>query len=113
MGEMPQNCNALVRIDKHVHFCKHNCKWGFVSQGRPRTGEQRPASKVTKKKRIKNPKTICFTIEEEHYEFIKKQALMLSSQNGSIVQPNDIIREALQKAFPCPQLFDLFGTRKK
>lgn len=113
MGEMPADCNALIRLDKKIHFCKHNCKWGYVRQGRPRVTSEKPAMKATKKRRIKNPKTLCMTIEKEHYEYIRKQAQARSNESGQIVQPNDIIREALEKAFPCPELFDLFGSRKK
>jgi hypothetical protein len=113
MGEMPANCNALIRLDKNIHYCKHNCKWGYVRQGRPRVTSEKSPSKITKKKRIKNPKTLCMTIEKEHYEFIRKQAQLRSNEAGEIIQANDIIREALQKAFPCPELFDLFGGRRK
>lgn len=113
MGEMPENSNALIRLDSKIHFCKHNCKWGFVRQGRPRVGDERPAGKVTKKKRIKNPKTLCITLEQRHYDYIQKQALLASTQSGGIVQPNDLIRDALIKAYPCPELYDLFGGHKK
>lgn len=113
MGEMPPNCNALIRIDKKVHYCKHNCKWGFAAQGRPRVSEERPPKKVTTRKRIKNPKTICVNLEQKHYEYIQKMAIMQTTQTGAIVQANDLIREALVKAYPCPELYDLFGGHKK
>lgn len=113
MGEMPEGANALIRIDKTLHYCKHNCKWGFVSQGRPRVANPRPPGKVTKKKRIKKPKTLCITLEQEHYDYIHKMALVKTQQDGELVHPNDLIREALVKAFPCPEIYDLFGNRKK
>lgn len=112
MGEMPADCNALVRLDPKIHFCKHNCKWGYVRQGRPRASDEKTSSKITKKSRIKNPKTLCITIEQGHYDYIKKQALMRSQETGQIVQPNDLIREGLQRQFPCPKLYDLFGNAK-
>lgn len=113
MGEMPTDCNALIRLDPKIHYCKHNCKWGFVRQGRPRVGKEKPAGKVTKKKRLKDPHTLCMTIEKKHYEYIARMALLQSQESGKIIHPNDIIRDALVKAFPCPELYDLFGARKK
>lgn len=113
MGEMPENCNGLARIDKKIHYCKLNCQWAYVHQGRPRVGEERPVKKVTKKKRIKNPHTLCMTIEKKHYDYITKMALAQSHQAGTIIHANDLIRDALVKAFPCPELYDLFGGKLK
>ena len=113
MGTMPAECNALVRLDKDLDYCKVNCQWGFVRQGRPRSGVKKPEGKITKRKRIKNPKTLCVTLEQKHYDYIVKQALLKSAETGEIVQPNELIREALVKAFPSPELYDLFGGKKK
>lgn len=113
MGKMPDNCNGLVRLDPNLDFIKINCKWAYVAQGRPRTGVEKTKKNPNRRRRIKNPKTLCINIEQEHYDYIKKMAQMRSQETGEIVQPNDLIREGLQKQFPCPQLFDLFGGRKK
>lgn len=108
---MPDNCNALLRLDKTKDFCKVNCKWGSVPIGRPRAGTEKRQGK-SKRIRIKNPHTICISIERAHFDYIKSQAIKRSQETGEIVQPNDLIREGLQRAFPCPKLFDMFGGVK-
>lgn len=112
MGEMPTDCNALVRLDKKLEFCKINCKWGFVRQGRPRASEKPKSRSLTKKKRVKNPHTLCMTIEKKHYDYIRKMALIQSQQEGKILHANDLIRDALIRAFPVPEIYDLFGDKK-
>lgn len=112
MGPMPEGCNALVRLDPKIHYCKHNCKWGFARRGRPRSDKEKPITKKTKKNRIKEPKVVCVTLEKDHVEFIKQQALALSRETGQFVETNDLIREALQKAFPAPKQFDMFGNKR-
>ena len=107
---MPTNCNALIRIDKSLDFCKLNCKWGYVNQGRPRSDAVK--SPRAKRGKLENPLTICISIEQLHYDFIKSQALKMSQEKGYIVQVNDLIREALSKQFPTPKLFDMFGSEK-
>lgn len=113
MGKMPDDCNSIVRIDPKLDFCKFNCKWAKVAQGRPRTGEIKKPKKESRRRRIKNPKTICLNIEQVHYDYIQKMAKMRYQQEGVYVETNDLIREALQKQFPCPELYDLFGKVKK
>ena len=112
MGQMPNDCNALTRLDKTLDFCKINCRWGFVTQGRPRGSEVKKPRKMNRKNRIKKPKTICITLEQAHYDYIHSQAMQMTHQAGKIIQANDLIREGLQKQFPCPELFDMFGVSK-
>ena len=112
MGEMPADCNAIVRIDPKLDFCKINCKWAKVSQGRPRNSQIKPEKKESRRRRIKNPKTICLNIEQSHYDYIKRMALSQYQQTGFYVEVNDLIRDALKKAYPCPELYDLFGKEK-
>ena len=51
-------------------------------------------------------------MNREHYHFIKKQALAKSSATGDLVTANDLMRDALEKAFPAPKQFDMFGGKK-
>ena len=108
---MPQNCNGLSLIDDDKDFCKLNCAWARKSAGRPALPEKK---KYQKKKRsmIQNPKSICLVLEKDHLDFIKNQALQLSVQEGHLIEPNELIRDALQRAFPTPKQFDMFGARK-
>ncbi|PWU06771.1 MAG: hypothetical protein C5B43_01275 [Verrucomicrobia bacterium] len=70
--------------------------------------------KIDKKKRtiFKNKKTICLSLEKDHLDFIKSQALQRSLQQGCLIEANQLIREALQNAFPAPKQFDMFGARR-
>jgi transcriptional regulator of met regulon len=61
---------------------------------------------------IKNPKTICLTLELEHLDLIKEQAMFRSIQEGRVIEANQLMREALIKAFPMPQQMDMLGEVK-
>lgn len=112
MGMMPENCNGLELIDSHYPFCKFNCRWIFKTAGRKEL--EKKSAKVNRSAyRIKNPKRICLVLDSDHYDFIIRQAIAKSSREGIIISPNEIIREALQKAFPAPKQFDMFGDSKK
>lgn len=110
MGPMPFQCNALIRIDKSIDYCKINCKWGYMNQGRPRS--ESTINTKLKRGKISNPKTLCITIEKDHYEFINSQALKMSQEKGKIISVNDLIRESLARQFPAPKIFDMFGCKK-
>ena len=111
MGPMPEDCTGLALIDETKEFCKWNCQWVKKSIGRP-------VSKVPKERRrkrtgvMKNPKTVCLVIEKDHLDFIKAQAMHRSVEVGHVIEANELIREALAKAFPCPKQFDMFGARR-
>lgn len=106
---MPQNADGLVLRDKGKGYQKLNCEWGKVARG-PAPGK---AGERGKRKCIEKPIKICFSLNEDHYAYIKKQALMKSSEQGEIVTPQEMIREALIKAFPCPGYYDMFGGKTK
>ncbi len=98
-------------IDEEKDFSKWNCKWIKKLRGRavnPKTEEK----KVKKKVSISNRKTICLSLEADHLDFIKSQALQMSVSQGVYIEPNTLIREALQRAFPTPKQFDMFGGRR-
>lgn len=110
MGEMPSDCNGLQLIDFTLPFCKLNCKWIF------KTGGRKPLEKKIEKVNrrasgIKNPKNICLVLDGDHLEYIRRQAIAKSQQEGVLIEPNQLIREALQKAFPVPKQFDMFGGK--
>lgn len=108
---MPEECNGLSLIDEEIEFCKLNCKWSKKAQGRRKIDRQADAKKNTRSK-IKQPQSICLVMEKDHLDFIKNQALQRSVQEGHLIEANELIREALQKAFPAPKHFDMFGARK-
>jgi hypothetical protein len=112
MGKMPDNCNGLELIDDTKEFCKFNCRWSQKRSGRyakPDTIRKKPLGPNAK---IKNPKSICLVLEKDHLDFIKKQALQRSVNEGVSIEANQMIREALQRAFPAPKQFDMFGNAK-
>lgn len=95
-------------LDRSKGYQKHNCKWGKVTRG-PIPGSQRTG----KPESLVKPVRLCFSINKDHFEFIKKQALAKSTDQGSIITVQQVIREALVKAFPCPSTHDMFGDIKK
>lgn len=99
---MPPECNSLTRLDDTKDFNKFNCRWGHKNPGRPIKNI---------KKHLKN-KYISLSINLELYEFIKKQSIYKSVELGKVIQPNELIREALQVAFPTPKQYDMFGCKK-
>jgi hypothetical protein len=111
MGNMPDLCNGISMIDPKLKvFCKQNCKWDRKKSGRTPHPKIKDMKK-TKKAKIKNPKAICLVLEADHIDYIRKQALQKSIQEGFFIEPCQLIREALQKAFPCPTQFDMFGDK--
>ena len=111
MGNMPEDCNGISQIDEDLEFCKMNCKWSRKAQGRPKIDRKAPRPK-SKRNTIKHPQSICLVMEKDHLDFIKNQELQRSVQEGHLIEANELIREALQKAFPAPKQFDMFGARK-
>jgi hypothetical protein len=108
MGPIPQNCNGLELIDKTKEFSKFNCRWVKKICGRKQ--KKLPSARIPHKtKCIKNPRTLCLVLEKDHLQFIKDQAMHKSLELGHCVEANELIREALKKAFPCPSQVDMFG----
>ncbi len=112
MGPIPDNCNSLVRIDNSLDFFKSNCKWSNESSGRKKIKTEEKNQEAYKKQKLKNPKHIGLVLEKDHLEFIQKQALQRSIQMGRIIQTNELIRDALEVAFPAPKQYDMFGLKK-
>jgi len=109
MGPIPELCNGLELIDKRKDFSKFNCKWARKKCGRPAENK----SKLPKKRigKMMNPKTICLAIEKDLLDYIKSQALQKSLSERYFIEPNDLIRDALIKAFPYPKQVDMFGCK--
>lgn len=107
---MPANCNGLKLIDETKDFDKWNCKWVKRSTGRPKV--EKKVLKKQPRHKFHNPRSICLVMEKDLLDFIKNQALQKSIQEGKMIEPNAMIREALQKAFPVPKQLDMFSLQK-
>lgn len=107
-------CNGIALIDETKPFCKLNCKWVFKRKGRKkldstkRLEEKKNSNK--KNGKLVNPISICLSMEKDQLDYIKKQALTESIQKGQYVEANELIRQAIQKVFPMPTNFDMFGA---
>ncbi len=109
---MPANCNGLDRHDKTKEFNKYNCLWAYKTKGcKRKTGELKPR-KIPPGSKIKQPVSICLTIEKDHLEFIKKQAMHRSLELGHLIEANDMIRDALKQSFPMNKQMDMFGATR-
>lgn len=111
MGPMPAECNGLQLIDETKDFCKANCRWERKKQGAPIRAQKKELAPKNKSK-LKNPKPVYISLEREMLDFIKSLALKMSIEQGVYIEPNDLIREALAKAFPTQQ-YDMFGKEIK
>lgn len=109
---MPEDCTGLALIDETKDYCKWNCKWIKKTAGRTPKPKEDKVKKRSSRSKLNNPKSICLVLEKDHIDFIKSQALQRSINEGTFIEPNELIREALQKAFPAPKQFDMFGARK-
>lgn len=113
MGHIPEGYNGIHLAEGHEEFCKWTCKWVKKKAGRPALNKpKKESSGKNKKLGFKTPKSICLVLEKEHLDFIKAQALKRSLSEGVPVEANQLIREALQKAFPTPRQVDMFGKKK-
>lgn len=116
MGQIPELCNGIKRIDETKDFCKINCEWGKTSKGRkqiPKAIKKKDKATACPKDKIKNPVSICLVLEKDVMDFIRAQAIYKSQQEGTLIEPNSLIREAVYKAFPAPKQFDMFGAKRK
>lgn len=111
MGKMPEGCNGLMLTEGSTQFCKMTCKWSKKNSGRKKIDRNSEKHKKSRSN-IKQPQSICLVMEKDHLEFIKSQALQKSIQEGKLIEPNQLIRDALQRAFPTPKQFDMFGDRR-
>jgi hypothetical protein len=91
---MPENCNTLRLIDENQNFSKENCEWFFTKKGRP--------VKIGRKQKDKNPnnKILCVTIDKTTYELMKRRSIEQTNKEKIQITVNELIRNALQKAFP-------------
>ncbi|MEM3714850.1 MAG: hypothetical protein QXF82_07885 [Nitrososphaeria archaeon] len=110
MGKMPTDCNGLVLSDKTKGYNKFNAKWGQVKSGKK---TENRAKHKKPKNFIENGMNCCLTINADHYAYIKRQAVMRSKQVGEVITTNELIREALVKAYPYAGQYDMFGAIKK
>jgi len=112
MGPMSDMQNGLHLLDPTKDFCKFNCKWGYNESGRPR----KPRGKVTRTKpkdtpykRVLNPKAVCIVLEQDLVDFIAKQSMRKSLDEGYYISPNDMIREVLERQFARTKQRDMFS----
>ena len=108
---MPKGFNGLERVDENAPFKPGNCLWVKKNQGRPALNKK-PRKPIKPRGGFKNPKAVCVILEKDLLDFIKKQALQQSMNQGVYIEPNQLIREALIKAFPTPKQYDMFGGQK-
>lgn len=110
MGKLPQGCDSMCMIDEKKGFGKNNAKYCKAKRGMKPTREPR----VTNKRRlIHNPVSFCLTINADHLQYIKRQAILRSQQIGELVNSNFLIREALEEAYPYSAQYDMFGSKKR
>lgn len=110
MGEMAAVSTGVYLIDETKDFCKINCQWGTSNRGRPAIGKT-PLRKMKTKKSIANGRSVCIVLSGSLLNYIKSQAMHKSLEIGSYVPPNDLIRDALARAFPLPSQMDMFGGK--
>ena len=110
MGGMPEEADGIILADKSKGINKFNVTWGKVKRGTPPSLNKKTGR--TKKVVIKDAMSFCLTLNVDHYAYIKRQAILRSQQIGDQVTTNDLIREALIKAYPYSSQFDMFGGRK-
>lgn len=110
MGTIPENCDGLILSDKNKGYNKFNSSWAKVKRGAKPNSKSK--SSRTKKNIVEDGMSFCLTLNTHHYAYIKRQAILRSQQTGSFYSTNDLIREALNKAYPYSGQFDMFGGLK-
>lgn len=98
MGTPPPNCNALRLIDDNKDFYKENCEWHMSAVGRPRKIVEK--DKGNKKTKNVDTKILCVTMEKSLHDRIKSHSVEQTHKQKMQITVNELIRNALQKAFP-------------
>ena len=89
MGDLPKNCNTILRIDPEFQFSKENCIWGYVGRGRPFS------SNYKIKPTYKEKKFVGLTIEKEHFDTLNKMLFDLSLEEGRSISMNEFLKEMI------------------
>jgi hypothetical protein len=106
MGYCPIECTGIELIDKNKGFSKENCKW-VGHHNRKRI--YKPKKEYKKRlKKFKNPKSINIRLEKDHYDYIVRQAIEKSRQEGKRISTTEIIVDALENQFPYSKQKTLF-----
>lgn len=110
MGACPDHLNAISRYDENKDFEKTNCFWSLAKVGRPIT--EKTIIKRKHKIRLKNPRLVNIRMENSYYEFLNRQALKRSLDEGVKITVSHLICEALEAQCPAPKQLDIFTERK-
>lgn len=110
MGKMSEKCNGIELIDETKDFCKINCRWTRRTQGAPAKKNKRV--KTDGREKIKNSVAVCISLDAELLDFIRTQSAHETVRSKLFVSANDMIRDALKRAFPVPTQYDMFGDLK-
>ena len=106
MGHCPIECTGIELKDKSKPFSKENCKWvGHHNRKRIYKPKKEYKKRV---KKFSNPKSINIRIEKDHYDYIVRQAIEKSRQEGKRVSTTELIVDALERAFPYSKQKTLF-----
>lgn len=112
MGAMPETCDGLELINLDADFGPHNCKWIKYLKNSRFSREMPGNLKRMSERGIKNATHFSLTLQKEHLDYIRLMARMQTKERLARVSPSQLIREVLEKAFPCPKTGDMFGEKK-
>ena len=105
MGPIPSGCKGIRLIDHSIKvFGPGNCAWTKGGRGRPRKTLPFPSSR----KNFKQPVKIYLTVEKPYLEAIKSCADRMSNEIGHVVEPNDVVRDVIRRAFPINEQMEMF-----
>jgi len=110
LGTLKEGHDGLKIAEGFKFYDKVTAKYSKIKRGRKKDFTR--MRQKTHKVKIKNRITFTMSLSHDHFTFIKKQALLKSVTAGEAYNVQDVIREALQKAFPVSSQFDMFGDEK-
>lgn len=106
MGEIPERCTRIERLDEKLEFCKLNCKWGVGKRGPP-VGSQR--QKILSCSKKQEGVSVSIRLEKSMIARLKRKSFEISLSEHRSVSVSQLVREAIMEKFPENEQLDMFG----